>query len=72
MFNKFLIEFCDCYDNSLPRFSNYILNKTNNTMTTCPKFIDSIYNCEYLIKKVFIYELNVIENLLIYCNKISK
>ena len=49
------MEFCDCYDNSLPNFTQYIQPQGKKT---CPKFIDSIYNCQYLIKKLFYNGLN--------------
>lgn len=52
-FEEFLIEFCDCYDNSVPFFGSFIERENNTNLKTCPKFIDSIYNCEYLIKKLF-------------------
>lgn len=45
-YQEFLIEFCECYDHTLPNFNpqNY---------SACPKFIDSLYNCQYLIKRLF-------------------
>lgn len=56
-FEEFLVEFCDCYDNSVPLFAkSYIV--TSKSLKTCPKFIDSIYNCEYLIKKLFYNNIN--------------
>lgn len=45
-YQDFLIEFCDCYDHILPHF-----NPENKQ--PCPKFIDSLYNCQYLIKRLF-------------------
>ena len=45
-YQEFLMDFCDCYDHTLPNF-------TPANYSTCPKFIDSLYNCQYLIKKLF-------------------
>lgn len=45
-YQKFLIRFCDCYDHTLPKFSPA-------GYSPCPKFIDSLYNCQYLIKRLF-------------------
>jgi hypothetical protein len=45
-FQDFLIHFCDCYDHTLPNFSPSGKN-------ACSKFIDSLYNCQYLIKRLF-------------------
>jgi hypothetical protein len=45
-YQNFLIEFCDCYDHILPNFNP-------PDKQPCPKFIDSLYNCQYLIKRLF-------------------
>jgi hypothetical protein len=45
-YQQFLIKFCDCYDHTLPKFSP-------KGYSPCPKFIDSLYNCQYLIKRLF-------------------
>lgn len=45
-FQNFLIQFCDCYDHTLPNFSPPGLK-------ACSKFIDSLYNCQFLIKRLF-------------------
>lgn len=50
-FQKFLIKNCDCYDHSLPGF-------IPENVTVCSKFIDSLYNCHYLIKKLFYNGIN--------------
>ena len=46
-YQDFLIEFCHCYDYQLPGFN------TSEDIQPCPKFIDSLYNCQYLIKRLF-------------------
>jgi hypothetical protein len=45
-YQGFLIEFCDCYDPTLSKFRP-------ERLSPCPKFIDSLYNCQYLIEKLF-------------------
>ncbi len=45
-YQEFLIRFCKCYDHTLSNF------KPEN-LRPCPKFIDSLYNCQYVIKRLF-------------------
>ena len=45
-YQNFIMEFCDCYDHTLPNFDP-------DGYEACPKFIDSLYNCQYLIKRLF-------------------
>ena len=44
-FRTFLIHLCNCTE-KLPNF-----NQSN--VEICPKFIDSIYNCEYFVRRLF-------------------
>jgi hypothetical protein len=45
-FQKFLERVCGCYDNSVP-------NYRSDEYEACPKFVDSLYNCQYLVKRIF-------------------
>ena len=45
-YQNFLLKYCDCYDHTLPKFEP-------EGKLACPKFIDSLYNCQYLIKRLF-------------------
>jgi hypothetical protein len=42
----YLIDYCNCYQNILTNF------KPNN-LKLCPKLIDSLYSCEFLINEIF-------------------
>ncbi|RNA25614.1 amiloride-sensitive sodium channel subunit gamma-like [Brachionus plicatilis] len=50
-YQKFLIKNCDCYENFLYKF-----NPEN--VKNCTKFIDSLYTCQYLIRKLFYNGIN--------------
>ena len=50
-YQEFLIRYCKCYDHTLSNF------KPEN-LRSCPKFIDSLYNCQYIIKRIFYNGLN--------------
>ena len=45
-FQEFLIQYCNCYSSTLPKFSP-------PNQRSCPKFIDSLYDCQYIIKRLF-------------------
>jgi len=45
-FQRFLERICGCYDNSVP-------NYRSDKYEACPKFVDSLYNCQYLVKRIF-------------------
>ena len=45
-YQQFLIKYCNCYDQTLPGFNP-------DKLSPCPKFIDSMYNCQYIIRRLF-------------------
>lgn len=45
-YQKYLIENCNCFETNLPNYSPLGITK-------CTKFIDSLYTCQYLTKKLF-------------------
>jgi hypothetical protein len=45
-YQEFLLQYCNCYDHTLPKYEP-------KNRRSCPKFIDSLYNCQYLIKRLF-------------------
>jgi hypothetical protein len=45
-YQQFLIKYCNCFDQTLPGFRP-------KELKSCPKFIDSMYNCQYIIRRLF-------------------
>lgn len=46
-YQKFLVKNCNCSETDLFKFIS------SNNITICAKFIDSLYTCQYLVKKLF-------------------